>query len=295
MGVCLPSIAPVSAWVGVEIGYIAAQLQALGLTHHDPFITCLTSIPYRFFPVFFIVFLFLIIILERDFGPMLKYEQEAFRRFQQDSHDRDENREERQDEPASASAASSSENALEPDPSTPLRWYNAVIPFTCIVLVTFFGMIVDGYAALDQIPIENRPRVTFINALSHSDSVQALIRSSACGTLVAFVLILSQQIMKTTEVMEAWIHGIKDIIEPTIVLLFAWYVSILSFIHYLNSTLSVSCHHHHHHHQRGIGQVIEDIQTANYLASIIQDGFPGNWLPSMTLLFCYIVSFSTGR
>jgi len=69
-------IAPVSSWVGVEIGYVAAVLQDLKLDW-DPFMTCLSSLQYRFFPILFIGFIFIVIICEKDLGPMLRYEEAA--------------------------------------------------------------------------------------------------------------------------------------------------------------------------------------------------------------------------
>ena len=38
--VSLASVSPISSWVGVEIGYIAAQYTALGIKT-DPFVACI--------------------------------------------------------------------------------------------------------------------------------------------------------------------------------------------------------------------------------------------------------------
>jgi Na+/H+ antiporter NhaC len=48
VGVNLPSIMPVSSWVGVELGYISDSYTALHLDHdHGPFSVFLRTIPYR--------------------------------------------------------------------------------------------------------------------------------------------------------------------------------------------------------------------------------------------------------
>lgn len=76
VGVCLPSLSPISSWIGVEIGYIAAQLHGLNI-HKDPFMTCLSTITYRFFPILFIGFILLLILFEKDFGAIVPYEKLA--------------------------------------------------------------------------------------------------------------------------------------------------------------------------------------------------------------------------
>ena len=253
-----------SSWIGVEIGYIEAQLTDLKLDW-DPFVTCLRSISYRFFPVIFIAFIFILIIFERDFGPMVEYEKQAI--LDKAQHDRQElmdvaiNYTDPKERKSSISTG-----PLDPPPGTPLRWINAAVPFLVIVCVTFVGMIFDGFAAMEALPAHGRPARTVMNALSHSDSVKALIRSSATGCIVALTMVLVQKILTLAEGMEAWTQGVKDIIEPTIVLILAW----------------------------ALGRVIGDTQAAPYLASIVHDGLPAAALPAITALLCYIVSFATG-
>jgi Na+/H+ antiporter NhaC len=47
LGVCLPSMAPVSSWIGVEIGYISAQLKALQLDKESFYdLSCLYSLSF---------------------------------------------------------------------------------------------------------------------------------------------------------------------------------------------------------------------------------------------------------
>ena len=60
--------------------------------------------------------------------------------------------------------------------------------------------------------------------------------------------------------------GVKDILEPTMVLLLAW----------------------------ALGDVIKDVQAAEYLASVIKEGLPSCILPTVTAILCYVVSFATG-
>lgn len=64
MGVVLASLAPLSSWVGVQIGYLAGAYAMLGpaFANTDPFVAFLSSIPYRFFPLTMLTFVFASVI-----------------------------------------------------------------------------------------------------------------------------------------------------------------------------------------------------------------------------------------
>ncbi|KAI9594519.1 Na+/H+ antiporter family-domain-containing protein [Syncephalis fuscata] len=72
------SLAPVSSWIGYEVGLIADELRKLGNTA-DPFMIFLKTIVGRFYPIFMLIFLVALNVLKRDFGPMLTAERRAYR------------------------------------------------------------------------------------------------------------------------------------------------------------------------------------------------------------------------
>lgn len=257
IGVCLPSMAPVSSWIGVEIGYVAAQLRDLKL-EWDPFITCLSCLHYRFFPLLFIGLIFITIITEKDFGPMVQYEKDAAT------------------SPINADGAytpldlgpcaspRSELGALEPDTSKPLRWQNAVVPFLSIILLTFFGMIYDGYTRLYEANPDGDYDI--LDALSSCNSVSSLIRASAAGWVIAVVMLLLQRIVTVDEATKAWMEGVKDILDPTLILILAW----------------------------ALGTVIGEVKVAAYVASAVGDDIQKEYLPAIASVLCFIVSFATG-
>ena len=78
------SIALIGTWVGTEIGYIDDGLRHLAerpefLTDITAYQAFLASIPYRFYAILALVMVLLVGWLGRDFGPMLRAENEARR------------------------------------------------------------------------------------------------------------------------------------------------------------------------------------------------------------------------
>ncbi|KAJ0399293.1 hypothetical protein ATCC90586_005216 [Pythium insidiosum] len=259
IGVCLPSMAPVSSWIGVEIGYVAAQIRDLKLDW-DPFLTCLSCLHYRFFPILFIGLIFITIITEKDFGPMVQFEKDAATSPLNTEGGGPYT-------PLDLGPCASPEpelGPLEPDTQKPLRWQNAVIPFVSIILLTFFGMIYDGYTRLEATDPDGS--YGLMDALSNCNSVAALIRASAAGWVIAVAMLLLQRIVTIDEATKAWIEGVKDILDPTLVLVLAW----------------------------ALGTVIGDVNVAPYVASVVGDEIQKEYLPAIASVLCFIVSFATG-
>ncbi|CEG41979.1 na:h antiporter family protein [Plasmopara halstedii] len=256
VGVCLPSMSPVSSWIGVEVGYLAAQLRGLELDW-DPFVTCLSCLHYRFFPILFIAFIFITTICEKDFGPMVQFEKDA-------AASPINNGPMTPDFPGPMDSPKPELGPLEPDSTKPLRWQNAVVPFLAIAITTFVGMIFDGFDRLyAETPNES---FTILDAMSHCDSVSSLIRASAAGWVIAVTMLLLQRIITLNEATKAWMEGVKDILEPTLTLTLAW----------------------------ALGSAIGEVSTAPFIASVVGDSIPKQILPAIACLLCYVVSFAVG-
>ena len=79
----IASIIPISSWVGFEIGLIQDELDRIYERYSDPtisdsgFSVFLETIKYRYYCIFMLMFIPLLIITGRDFGPMLIAERKA--------------------------------------------------------------------------------------------------------------------------------------------------------------------------------------------------------------------------
>ncbi|MBI4243834.1 MAG: hypothetical protein HY606_07065 [Planctomycetes bacterium] len=69
----IATLAIISTWVGYKIGILNDSLQAVG-SNISGFELFLMTIPYSFYSIYALIFILVIAILNRDFGPMYKYE-----------------------------------------------------------------------------------------------------------------------------------------------------------------------------------------------------------------------------
>lgn len=146
VGVALASLSPISSWVGLQIGYTKAVLDALGISPPlDGFLVVLRSLPLRFFPLFYLLLIVIVLVSGRDFGAMQSAEGRG------STID---------DAPVSGSPASDCQleadakeggegGGITPKDGTPLRPRNALVPFAAVIGVTFAGMILDGIAKIE--------------------------------------------------------------------------------------------------------------------------------------------------
>ena len=70
-------IALVTTWIGYEVGLIGDSLKGIPDLDMDAYLLFLNTIPYSFYPLLAIAFVFMIAWSGRDFGPMLAAERRA--------------------------------------------------------------------------------------------------------------------------------------------------------------------------------------------------------------------------
>ena len=223
----------VSTWVGFEISLIgdglAAAAAATGgaielasLADANPFTVFLHSIPYLFYPILALIMVGLIVILQRDFGPMLRAEQRASRG------------EGLYREGAMLMSEAGSES-MEPAPGTPLRWYNAVLPVLAVVAVVLFGLYFEGRANLGRAG-------TLWEVFGEANAFNALLWGSLTGCLVAIGLAVLQRILTLHEAVNGLVGGMRAMLLAGLILILAWSLSsvteVLGTAQYLSGLLA---------------------------------------------------------
>ena len=191
------TIALISTWIGFQVGLIDEAVGTIDGFGQSAYAIFLNSIPYAFYPILAIVFVFAVAITGRDFGPMYTAEvrSRAEGKVLRDDADVD-------------SAASGDE--LEPDEETPERAFNAVIPIVVLVGVALIGLWVTGSG--DNIQ----------DIIGSADPFASLVWASLLGVLVAVVLTISQRLLSLGETMNAWYVGLRAMLFVLVILVMAW-------------------------------------------------------------------------
>lgn len=196
-------IAVVTTWIGYEIGLIGDSLEKMPGLDGEPYLMFLNTIPYSFYPIMAIVFVYMVSFSGRDFGPMLKAERLA---------------QEHGSEHSSPNKDATQEaEALQPVEGMPQRAFNAYIPVLVMVLGVLVGLYVTGSNAL-----EGATDPALKDIIGNADSYTALMWASLVSMMTAALLTLGQRIMNLDELVNAWFKGLNAMLMAMIILVLAW-------------------------------------------------------------------------
>lgn len=200
----IASIFIISSWIGFEVGLIQDGLNTIG-SGENAYSVFISTIPYRFYPIALIVFVFLLSYTQRDFGPMLKAE-----RFALDGKDKS------RLGVTNTDLTSSSELFGNDDKA---KWYNGVIPVLVLIFGSIAGLIMTGLDSLESAGIEE---YSVQDIIAGSDAYLALLWSSTAACVVSAIMILSQKIMNLKDTLDAWFLGLRSMFLAVLILTLAW-------------------------------------------------------------------------
>ncbi|MCT4587983.1 MAG: hypothetical protein N4A71_09190 [Carboxylicivirga sp.] len=209
----IAAIAFITTWIGAELSYIQQGITEVGLDS-SAYSVFLQSLKYSFYPILTLAFVPMLIWQKKDFGPMLKAEQQA-----------------RQLNPAEIKQKGRSPQImkeLEVGEDVKPKWFNAVIPVLIVVFGTIAGLIYTGW----NVEIWGNSNLSFTTKLSQTigdaDVFNALIWSSLAGVFAALVLTTAQGIMNLKESIEGLINGFKTMFHAILILSLAWSLALLT-------------------------------------------------------------------
>lgn len=195
------SVALVSSWIGVEVGYIADQLSAEGITSISAYSAFLQTLPYRFYPWLMLAFGLALVLFRRDFGPMWKAERRA-----------------REEGKLVADGANPASQFDDADANAEPRWLNAALPVTAVVMVALVGMYIDGLASARE-TIEDPGLRDIFGA---ANSLHVLLWASAAGAATAVISSVASGAMNLEDTLESWLGGMRSMLLACIILVLAW-------------------------------------------------------------------------
>ena len=196
-------IALLSTWVAGEIGYIQSGLDKMPelagtVTAVELFVT---TIPYRFYILWTLIFIPIIAWTGRDFGPMLRAERR--------SHCQDDI-----DSPEQVAT-----HSMEPPDTIPHRASNALLP-VAVVLVTAVVVLI-----LTRSPSGPKAKEG-ITSILDGDAYTSLVAGSLAGLLTISLLVLLQRLMSWHAWLAAIRFGCQVTLPALIILWLAWALGI---------------------------------------------------------------------
>ncbi len=258
----IAGLAIISTWIGLEIGLIGDAFSSIGI-NVDGFSVFLQTIPYRFYNILILVFVFITAITLREFGPMLSAEKKARKALKREALlERVEKLEK-------------THNELEPKEGVKLSIWNAIIPIGTLVFSSLIGFYYSGYSSVMN-GADVVAKEIFINApfsfsaiqeaFSNADASVVLFQGALLASLVAIIMSVCKKIFTISEAIETWIEGMKGLLITGVILVLAWSLS----------------------------SVIKELGTAAYLVSVLQFAIPKFLLPSIIFILGSIIAFATG-
>jgi Na+/H+ antiporter NhaC len=196
------SLALISSWIGVEVGYIADQFAHLGI-ERDAYLTFIETIPFRFYPILMLVFVFWVGFRGRDFGPMRRAEERALL-------------EGLVSRPGAQPASDFHDEAVPEDMEG--RPMNAVVPVVVVVLVAALGIYFDGRAKVLAAGLEPTLRAI----VGEASSSAAILWATGAGCLSALALCVWSGALSFGESIDAWMGGMKSMLYAVVILVLAW-------------------------------------------------------------------------
>ena len=199
-------LAFVTTWIGYEVGLVGTAIAGIEGFDQGAYSVFLHSIPYSFYPLLALFFVFAVAYSQRDFGPMYEAEARAHETGQVLGED------------ATVDEAATEGVALEPPAGTPNRAMNAVVPVIVLIGTVLAGLYATGAAATDD-------GASLREIIGAADSYAALMWGSLIGVLVAAVLSIGQGILSLEQTVEAWYEGLKSMLFAMVILVLAWGLS----------------------------------------------------------------------
>ena len=194
----------ISSWVAYEIGMIGIALTTAGLAVENTYGIFLETVPYRFYNIFAIALVIIIILTQKDYGPMYAAEKRA--RLSGNLVNE-----------GSTPMMSKELDAMNVKEGTPLRICNAVVPIVTFIVITLFAMYYTGGGFDNTFSIE-----TIKNAFGDCDSASSIFYAVIIASVVSIVMAVVQKIMTLREAIDVWMNGCKELLLTVTILLFAW-------------------------------------------------------------------------
>lgn len=201
----IAGLALVSTWIGFEVALFQQQTDALQLGY-DGYTLFLHALPFRFYCLFVIVFIFANALSGKDFGPMATAERRA-----------------RRGDLSVAAAVSTA--PVEPDGSARRYAASGVIPLLGLLLALVTGLWLDvfGFHRLWEEPAAFVSGTSWREVLlAKKDLGRALASAGGVSFLLALICGTVLARVPIRRLIRAAVRGAQASVLPAVILLLAW-------------------------------------------------------------------------
>jgi len=188
--VCI--IAPISSWAAAVAGFAKGTGASSGMS------LFINAIPYNFYAILTIVMMLTIAILNMDFGPMKRHEENAV------------------NGDIFSGAKEEFEEHFEDNPKS--RVCDLVIPVIFLIISCIIGMIYSGgFFTKGEDGYKN-----FITAFSNTDASVGLVYGSFIAVIFTVIFYLCRRVLSFKKCMESIPDGFKAMVPAIMILVCAW-------------------------------------------------------------------------
>ena len=256
----IAGIALISTWIGYEIGLIKQGYLALGIDA-NAYGVFINTIPYRFYSLLILVFVFVSARWRRDFGPMLKAERRAFHEGKVVADN------------ANVMTAVDTEK-LEVMSKNGLKISNALVPVLTLIIGAFVALFYNGYQNIlasgnpDLIAsVSHGFSMVFLReCFAESNASIALTQAAVFSSMLAIFMGWRQKIFSLKDAVNTWIKGAGSMVITVTILILAWSLS----------------------------GIIGKLGTADFLVGVISGKISPFLLTAIIFIMSALISFATG-
>lgn len=250
-----------STWIAFEVSTFSAQLPDAGLAANQGYAIFLQTLPFRFYCWFTLIFVGMVVMSGRDFGPMLTAERRARGgKLLRDGAT-----------PLVGKAATELEarDGVEPRAST------ALVPLAVFIFTALGSIIFTGCKGLGVFADKGSQAAAKLDLLSplqfatgilyEGSGEKPLMYGAIAGFVVAAILALLRG-LSMREIALAALNSLKAMGIAVVILYLAWMV----------------------------GETCRDLSTAAYLSATLTEAIPYMVMPLILFLLAGLIAFSTG-
>ena len=195
----IASVAFITTWIGAQLDYIQNASSSLPI-EESAYAIFFHSLSYAFYPVFALGFILLLIIFNRDFGPMYQAEKQA--RLNPHGHT---------EKGQSPDGDNQKGNALD-----------ALLPLFTLVGTAFGALIYTGYSPEIWHQKGKSWLVKIARTIGQADAYDALLWASLVSLLLAILLTTLRRTLSLSQTIEKVTDGFKSMLGALMILVLAW-------------------------------------------------------------------------